>query len=426
MAQGPHLIFDKSSLQILTDDQAAMLDNFYTSNIVPVFFVECLADLEKTMVRMKSTPEQLVGALAVKTPDMQPSSNVFHLELIQGEILGEFDLRTIFHRPCIRGGEKVELGESKGIVFRRTEEEEALRRWKKKEFLGVEREIAKVWRQSISQIDFDDMVRIVRDRIGPWRKPASLEDARSLTDTIIDNLDQVWLLRLGLEFLRLPIDAVEPAVQGWIMTRRLRLRQHLPYFTFVLSINIFFCLVLPTQLLSGVKQSHQIDLAYLCYLPFCSVFTSRDKFHVQVAKLFLAPSQTFVHGDELQNDLQKLVERYAKLPQEVLDGGIFSFAGHPPDDEAFLTTRLWNQYCPFWKSGEAGIPASQLDPELRKMLQAKEEARPDRHESSFENLDHVTFTRNVAVKKGIFYRFPKNSIAEGEQEKEMRFEYRDC
>ena len=147
---------------------------------------------------------------------------------------------------------------------------------------------------------------------------------------------------------------------------------------------------------------------------------------VQVAKLFLVPSQTFVHGDELQNDLQKLVDRYAKLPQEVLDGGIFSFAGHPPDDGSIPDDPVVEQVLSVLEVGEAGIPASQLDPELRKMLQAKEEARPDRHESSFENLNHVTFTRNVAVKKGIFYRFPKNSIAEGEQEKEMRFEYRDC
>jgi hypothetical protein len=39
----------------------------------------------------------------------------------------------------------------------------------------------------------------------------------------------------------------------------------------MLSINIFFALVLQTQLLSKVKASHQIDLGYLYYLPFCAV-----------------------------------------------------------------------------------------------------------------------------------------------------------
>ena len=74
----------------------------------------------------------------------------------------------------------------------------------------------------------------------------------------------------------------------------------------MLSINIFFGLVLPTQLLRNVKQSHHIDLAYLYYLPFCAVFTSRDNFHVQVAPLFMHAAQQFIHGDDLKADLKRL------------------------------------------------------------------------------------------------------------------------
>ena len=57
MASGPVLIFDKSSLESLNLDEAVLLDNFYRSNSTPLFFVECLADLEKS-IRSKSTPEQ--------------------------------------------------------------------------------------------------------------------------------------------------------------------------------------------------------------------------------------------------------------------------------------------------------------------------------------------------------------------------------
>ncbi len=49
-------------------------------------------------------------------------------------------------------------------------------------------------------------------------------------------------------------------------------------------------LFMPTQLLRDVKESHQIDLAYLYYLPFCSVFTSKDRFHRQIVPLFLTAS----------------------------------------------------------------------------------------------------------------------------------------
>ena len=60
---GPSLIFDKSVLQALNPDEAMWLDNFYITNITPLFFVETLADLEKE-VQAGRTPEQVVGNLA--------------------------------------------------------------------------------------------------------------------------------------------------------------------------------------------------------------------------------------------------------------------------------------------------------------------------------------------------------------------------
>lgn len=62
MSQGPSLIFDKSSLESLNLDEPAMMDNFYMSTITPLFFVECLADLEKTPL----PPKKQIG---FKLPD---------------------------------------------------------------------------------------------------------------------------------------------------------------------------------------------------------------------------------------------------------------------------------------------------------------------------------------------------------------------
>src|SRR5713101_6471789 len=97
MAQGPSLIFDKSALESLSLDEANIMDNFYMSTITPLFFVECLADLEKTM-RSRSTPEQLVGSLANRTPDMQGHPNVHHLQILKAELSRQFDLTNIFGR----------------------------------------------------------------------------------------------------------------------------------------------------------------------------------------------------------------------------------------------------------------------------------------------------------------------------------------
>jgi len=270
MPQGPSLIFDKSSLESLNLDEAVLMDNFYMSTITPLFFVECLADLEKE-IASNSTPEQLVGSLANRTPEAQSTPNVHHMAILQAELSRQFDLTTVHERVLRAGGTPVQLGDQKGIVFKKAPEYDALERWRQRAFIEVERNFAKQWRRSLTQIDFNAKVQMVMGDLGHWRKPKTLDDAKRIADNIIDYLDPEWLLRFGLDLLGLP-EATDFVVQDWIERRRPPLREHVPYFISMLTVNIFFYLVLPTQLLHNVKASHQVDLAYLYYLPFCSVF----------------------------------------------------------------------------------------------------------------------------------------------------------
>jgi hypothetical protein len=137
MAQGPSLIFDKSSLESLNLDEAVLLDNFYRSAITPLFFVECLADLEKA-IKSRSTPEQLVGSLAERTPEEQVCAQVHHKSILLAELARKFTLADMLERPMIAGGRPVALGNLKGMFFQRSEEEEALHRWRHHEFLEIE------------------------------------------------------------------------------------------------------------------------------------------------------------------------------------------------------------------------------------------------------------------------------------------------
>jgi hypothetical protein len=412
MPAGPILIFDKSSLESLNLDEAALLDNFYMSNITPLFFVECLADLE-IGIRSKSTPEHLVGSLADRTPEAQGNANVHHMTVLHGELSRKFDMTKVLFRPMMAGGRPVQLGDKKGVVFRRSPEQEALERWAKKEFLDLERNTARQWRRSLTAVDFPAMVKSVMGELGHWRKPKNLEDAKQMADTVIDNMDQEWLIRFGLNLLGAP-EAIDWVIEDRVNRRRPPLREHLPYFVFMLTINIFFCLVLPTQLLSNVRPSHQVDLAYLYYLPFCQVFTSRDNFHKQMVPLFLDRSQTFVHGDDLKNDLRKLDELYSALPEEELKRGLINFAAHPPEDASFLTTQLWDKHLPRWRA-IAAMPKPERDPEEDKklieeinQLSDSPELKPhDEHD--VDKLGYVTIFRNVRLRKGKWQRFSAES-----------------
>jgi len=420
MSHGPSLIFDKSALESLSLDEAVLLDNFYRSSITPLFFVECLADLEKA-IRSKSTPEQLVGSLARRTPDSQSCTTAHHQNVLGNELARKFDLSQVLERPLIPYGQPVQLGDKKGIVFRRSPEEEALQRWTQHEFLEVERGFAKRWRNSLMRTNHDDLVKTVMTGIGHWRKPKSLEDAKAMADYIIDNMDQEWLIGFGLQLFDLP-EATQFVRDDWTARRKPPIRQYLPYLTFMLSVNIFFTLIIQTQLLRNIKQSHQIDLAYLYYLPFCSVFTSKDRFHVQIVPLFMNERQTFVNGEEMKQDLARLVELYSSMPDEVLTTGLFTFAQTPPEDTSYLVTRLWDRYLPLWR-GIKEKPREPHNPEADRRI-IEEIGRwvdggPDiqpHDEHDIEKLDHVTISRSVMARKGRWRRFSE------EQEERMRDE----
>jgi len=106
------------------------------------------------------------------------------------------------------------------------------------------------------------MVKTLMTELGRWRKPKSLAGAKQIADTVIDNLDTEWLFRFWLDLLGV-LESTEWVINDWNARRRPPLRDHAPYFVFMLTVSIFFCAVLPTQLLSKVRPSHKFDLAYL-------------------------------------------------------------------------------------------------------------------------------------------------------------------
>jgi hypothetical protein len=420
--RGPYLIFDKSSLESLNFDEAVMLDNFFASVITPIFFVECLADLEKEIIRSKSTPEQIVGSLANRTPE-DGILSIHHLDVLRFELAGEFSMIRLRGGPFPAGAQAVKLGDSKGMMYLPTKERDAMHRWTSRDFLDAERLHAKAWRRAITAVDLHAMSKSAMAQLGPhWRKPKSLQDAREMADVIIDHTDQEWLLGFGIETLGVK-DLKDEVVAKWVADRRPPLRQCLPYFIFLLTINVFFWLVLPTQLLSNVKPSHQIDLAYLYYLPFCSVFTSKDNFHVDIVPLFLRPDQTFVNGIELKEDLKKLVERYSALDPAEFDKGMDHFAKWPPEDTSFVTTQLWDKHRPKWRTEPSTVKLpDQLQGAIMEVinnLQNSPEVPP--HEiGSVGELNFLKVEHKIHLRRGKWHRYSpemEQKIIEGEKEK---------
>lgn len=194
---GPILIFDKSTLQSLSLDEAVWLDNSYLCNITPLFFIETLADLEKE-VREGRTPEQVVGSLAEKTPDLSSAPNVHHSSLLIGELVlgGKIDMEL--GRPHLGGGRAMELGGETGVIFDPSPETQAFHRWQDGNFLEVERTAAKVWRQALAEVNLENIYMVFKERLPQWSKPKMLAEVKKEVDRLIDHPDQENIFRMAL------------------------------------------------------------------------------------------------------------------------------------------------------------------------------------------------------------------------------------
>ncbi len=111
-----------------------------------------------------------------------------------------------------------------------------------------------------------------------------------------------------------------------------------------LLVDVFFHVAVDKRLISPDRVSNRTDIAYFYYLPFAMMFVSNDNLHKKTAPLFLGPKQHFVSGDELKKDLHALDAHYSALPEAEKAQGLFRLASTPPNDDAFLTTRIWKRF----------------------------------------------------------------------------------
>lgn len=417
MTLGPIIIFDKSTLQSLSVDEAVWLDTFYRANITPLFFVETLADLEKQVAKGR-TPEQVVGNLAYKTPIRGALPNVYHGTLCLGELLGHAVEMIRF--PVITGGQHVVTGDRRGVIFKQAPEIEALERWQSGEFLEVERLFARLWRRGLSGLNLHAIYEQFRPPKGmKLRDPASVKAA---ADRLLRRDGARYAtLKLAMEFVGVPPDLRSSIIDRWRASGGPPLPEFAPYTAYVLTVDRFFNLALGSDLISRERPSNKIDIAYLYYLPFCMVFASNDNLHARCVPCFLGDDQMFLTGSELKADLAKLDAYYGQLPEEVREQGVMTFASAPPVEGDFLITRLWDQFLPRWRANRVRRHPRSKETDAKiveHVMRMKDTAKPDPSGGTdVQSTDFVHLERRVPVRMGKWRLLPpgvEKAVEKGE------------
>ncbi len=409
---GPIILFDKSFLQSLNLDEAVFWDHFFLTNICPMFFVETLADLNKT-VDEGQTPEKEVAIIAHKTPEMNGFPNQFHLGLCIGDLMG-YQVPMTGQIP-IRGGHPIKQGNQSGIFFEEPSESRALKRWKECQFWEVEQVFARQWRQMLALVDIDKLARELREIGIKAGRCKTLNDAKNIAEAmIIARNNPTDRIRLAFWLLGIPKQVQKDILLRWKFEEP-PLIEFAPYASFVLSIQIFFHIARAAELISK-KPSTIIDISYLFYLLFCMIFTSSDRLHERCAPLFLRSNQEFIPGKELKEDLNRIVKHFDELPEVEKEKGLNEFAATPPEGD-FLITKLWDNHLPNWrrtmKPFKKSTDADQKFIEYIKDLEKVPELKPEEIDFDLQKPDFVTIQIKTSKRRGKWWQLPKD-LPEGD------------
>jgi hypothetical protein len=405
---GPIAVFDKSFLQSLNVDESVWFDNFFLSNISPLFYIETLADLDKA-VQESRTPEQEVGLIAAKFPDMHGTPNAHHARLCVGNLMGHSVPMT--GQIIIAGARPVKVENKSSIVVENSPESKAFSRWHKGRFLEVERLFAQYWRKSLSTLDLLRTAQLFRIIGIDGKTCKSLKHAQYLAHSVVSEQDNpMELMKLAMLFLSVPRKSYKDIFERWMSAGYPALSLYAPYAAYVLTIEIFFQLAVAANLISSSRPSNRIDIAYLFYLPFCMVFISSDKLHRNCAPLFLRNNQEFVWGPDLKKDLSLLNQHYTEIPEEKKEMGLSAFAMRPPTEKDFLICKIWDRHFPNWRNSPEGMEPFKNE-KLVAHIESFAKARTlEKEEVDFniQNPDSVILHRSVRLKKGSWWQVPKD------------------
>ncbi len=399
------ILFDKSAIEMLNSNEAAVFDCLFSSVLCPIYLIEVLSDLKKKKTSGR-TPEKVVSDIALKTPQLRAYPNVLHTSLCLNELLGR--PVTMDGRPNIEGARPIKRGSKVGYVYDELSELEAFNRWQEGRFDSAEREFVSTWRKQLETADLAATALSVKSVLKITDTPRNEAEAYQFALEVLNKAPRFELLKLFYGGLALPSEYWRSVEKSWKKDGHRPLLEYAPYTAHCCLVDLFFYIATDKGLISPNRPSNRTDIAYLYYLPFTQCFLSNDKLHHRVVPLFLAKNQRHLVASDLKCDLAKLEQSLWERSDEEKQGGLFKLAKVVRDSVSALKSEIW-EYMP-----SAEIEDDVYDrPSASFLLGTFENIEqsptaPWFSKAQSKSPDYVTIRRSVHVQRGRWQMFPPN------------------
>ncbi|HTV48027.1 MAG TPA: hypothetical protein VMG59_06245 [Phycisphaerae bacterium] len=366
---GPTIILDKCVIQSLSQLAIYELNRYFCTNITPVLLMEILADLSLHTENPHRSAES-VQIIAHKVCPANAFPNIHYKTLCVNNLFG-FPVEMTRH-PVVGGVQQVtsddgNIGDYLGI----TPENEVIMRWQQGFFIESDVIFAKNWRDRIEGINLEEKNKFISKM---WdRKFKSLVELKQVIDAAMsDHNLQLFFLNWFMDVL-----CLEPVYRQLIQNRwdhgeHKSFLTFAPYALHCARIHVLFHVGIANHLLS-TRSSNLLDIEYLCYTPFCNIFSSSDKFLKQLAPLVLETDQSFVDG----NDLRLELEQIGALRRGTRDST--SLGSIEPDEKSIIQS-LWKKHRGYFVQHQPITPerSAKIMEQLKPIMNAADKVAQNR------------------------------------------------
>jgi hypothetical protein len=334
---GPAILVDKSTFQSLSKKEVFFLQQYYHVVYCSTLFYETLADLAKCSDIEAGKKE--VSKISYKINGMDTCFTTEFRELLTAELFG-YEIKMDGRPILSRGKDIVDEEGNRGVFFDEPPEYEALRKWTEGEYSEAEKQIAENWRNSTKNITLDK----AKNQSDSFKKIKNMDELKKFTTEILENPEiQLDLLQLTLKGITFSQDIRDKVCKRWLDCGMPLMKNYAPYAYYYLLVNLTFYFGVSRNLLSD-RLTNIVDLEYVCYLPFCKVFTSSDKFLRGFSKPFLTEGQTFIWGEDLKSDLKAFCDYWEEKGNDERFRYQQDYGNYPPDIPGSLTCSIWQKW----------------------------------------------------------------------------------
>lgn len=310
---------------------------------------EVLSNLAKTFKDGRNSPD-MVASLASKTTAFGTLPNVSHVDLIERNLFGHHIEMSC--RPIVGNAKPMRNDEGKaGWLIDETPEEKALAKWRQGDCSEAERIRAEGWRTFASSLNPQLFIDAV-DELSPPPDQVKRFELADFRDFVVEsNISETTPLKaLNRAIDTFNIDHHSAAIikKMWDRKGRPSLLEFAPYACFVLSI-IGTTLWGVSMKKMTARPTNFIDEQYLYYLPFCQIFVSNDKYHKQMAPLFMSDQQKFIWAEDIKKSLKQLIEYYNDHTDQLKQSGMMGFARYPPLELQTEIHDIYDFFQPDWR-----------------------------------------------------------------------------